>query len=43
MGYAFAKGKKVYILNDLPKQSAFKEEILGIQPIILRGDLRKIM
>ena len=42
MGYAYAKGKPVYILNNLPKQSAFKEEILGMQPIVLHGDVSKI-
>ncbi len=42
MGYAFANGKKVFILNDIPAQSVFKEEILGIQPVLLGGDLSLI-
>lgn len=43
MGYAFAQGKKVFLLNELPTQSPFKEEILGIQPIVLHGDLSGIV
>lgn len=42
MGYAFATGKKIYILNDLPAQSPFKEEILGMQPTILHGSIEQI-
>jgi nucleoside 2-deoxyribosyltransferase len=42
IGYAFGKGKKIFILNDLPEQSAYKEEILGMQPIVLNGDISKI-
>lgn len=42
IGYAFGTGKKIFILNNLPEQSAYKEEILGMQPIILSGDILKI-
>jgi len=42
IGYAFGNGKKVFILNNMPEQSAFKEEILGMQPIILKGDISNI-
>lgn len=42
IGYAFGTGKKVYILNEIPSKSAYKEEILGMQPIVLKGDLDKI-
>lgn len=42
IGYAFGSGKKVFILNSIPAQSAYKEEILGMQPIILEGDISKI-
>lgn len=42
IGYAFGTGKKIFILNSLPKESAYKEEILGMQPILLNGDLSKL-
>ncbi len=42
MGYAFGMGKMIFILNNLPTQSAYKEEMLGMQPIILGGDILKI-
>lgn len=42
IGYAFGTGKKIFILNDLPAQSAYKEEILGMQPFVLGGDISKI-
>ncbi len=42
IGYAFGKDKKIFILNSLPKESAFKEEILGMQPVVLEGDLSLI-
>ncbi len=41
MGYAFGIGKKIYILNDIP-QTDFGEEILGMQPIVLKGDISKL-
>lgn len=43
MGYAFAVGKKVFVLFDLPKDSPYKEELLGLQPIILNGDISNIL
>lgn len=43
IGYAFGKGKKIYILNNIPKELIFKEEILGMQPIELKGDVSKIV
>ncbi len=42
IGYAYGRGKKIFILNNLPQTSAFQEEILGMQPIILNGDLEMI-
>ncbi len=34
--------KFFFILNNLPEYSDFKEEILGMQPIVLRGNLCSI-
>lgn len=41
MGLALFLKKKIYLLNEVPELS-YKEEILGVKPIILRGDLSKI-
>lgn len=42
MGYAYGTGKKIFVLNNLPEKSAYKEEILGMRPIVLDSDLSKI-
>jgi hypothetical protein len=42
MGYAFGTDKKIFVLNELPKVSTYKEEMLGMQPNILKGDITKI-
>ena len=42
MGYAYGTGKKIFILNEMPITSAYKEEMLGMQPVILKGDILKI-
>jgi len=41
MGLAFFLKKKIYLLNEIPELS-YKEEILGVKPIILKGDLTNI-
>ena len=41
IGLAFFLKKKIYLLNQIPELS-YKEEILGVKPIILNGDLTKI-
>jgi len=41
MGLALHFSKKIYLLNSIPELSN-KEEILGMKPIILNGDLNKI-
>jgi len=42
MGYAFGNGKKIFVLNELPKNSANIEEMMGMQPVVLGGDITKI-
>lgn len=37
MGLAFHHGKKIYLLNPIPELS-YKEEILGMRPIIINGN-----
>ena len=41
MGLALHLNKKIYLLNSMPEIS-YKEEILGMKPIIINGDLNKI-
>ena len=41
MGLAFHLYKKLFLLNDIPEIS-YKEEILGMKPIIINNDLSKI-
>lgn len=42
MTLAFYLHKPLYILNDIPSESPFLEEIIGLEPIVLHGDLGKI-
>lgn len=42
MNLAFYLKKKIYILNPIDKTSAFEEEIFGMFPVVLNGDLSKI-
>lgn len=37
MSLAWYQNKPIYILNDLPDETPFEEEIKGMSPIILRG------
>jgi hypothetical protein len=41
MGVAFHLGKKIYLLNPVP-DVPWKEEILGVRPMVLNGDLKLI-
>lgn len=42
MSLAFYLKKKIFILNDLPAESLYEEEIKGMLPVCLRGDLNRI-
>lgn len=42
MGLAFHLNKKIYLLNPIP-EVAWKEEILGIRPIIINNDFSLIV
>jgi hypothetical protein len=41
MGVAFHLGKTIYLLNPIP-DTAWKEEVLGLRPIIINGNLNEI-
>jgi phosphatidylglycerophosphatase A len=43
MSVAFFLKKPIYILNSAPADSPLIDEILGMQPIFLQGDLSKIL
>ncbi len=40
--YAWLQKKRIYILNQLSDKCTVKEEVLGMNPIIINGDLTKI-
>lgn len=42
IGVAFYSKKPIYILNSISSELSYKQEILGMKPIILYGDLNKI-
>jgi len=39
MAVAFHQHKPIFILNEIPDESAFLEEIIGLNPIVLHGKL----
>ncbi len=41
IGLAFYLKKKIYLLNSIPEIS-YKEEILGMKPIVISADLKKV-
>ncbi len=41
MAFAYILGKKIFILNTLPEQEN-KDEIRGVHPIILNGEIGKV-
>lgn len=42
MSVAFFLHKPIYILNGIPDESPLIDEILGLEPIVLNGDIHKI-
>lgn len=42
MTIAFYLKKPILILNDLPSESAYMEELIGMNPVILHGDITTI-
>lgn len=43
IGVAFYLKKKIYIFNPVSSELSYKQEILGMKPKILNGDLSKIL
>ncbi len=42
MGLAYFLGKKIYLLNPIPKMPYYETEIIALKPIILDGDISRI-
>ncbi|MGH7196666.1 MAG: hypothetical protein ACREGJ_02765 [Candidatus Saccharimonadales bacterium] len=42
MSTAFFLKKPIYILNDQPDSSPLIDEILGLEPVFLKGDIQKL-
>ena len=46
MGFAYGHGKKIYLYNSMPERSErihYLDEILDMKPILLNGNLSKIV
>ena len=42
MGFAHVLGKRIFLLNPIPDQPIFGEEMEAMQPIILHGDFHNL-
>lgn len=42
IGVAFYLGKKIYIVNDVSAELSYKQEILGMKPVMLLGNFNLI-
>ena len=42
IGVAFYLGKRTYILNTVSSELSYKQEILGMKPVMIDGDLKQI-
>jgi len=43
MGMAYVNNKKIFLLNDIPAESAYLDEIEAMDPVALHGDLNNIL
>jgi predicted RNA-binding protein with PUA domain len=42
IGFAHVLDKKIFLLNPIP-EIGYKDEILAMQPVVIKGDLKKIV
>jgi len=42
MGKAFDKGIPIFLLNDIPKEIMYREELIAMQPIVIGTDWDKL-
>ncbi len=43
IGFAHVLRKKIFLLNPVPAIEYYQDEIVAVKPVILNGDLRKIV
>jgi hypothetical protein len=43
MGFAYLLKKPIYLLHDIPHMPYYETEIIGMKPIIINGDLEKLL
>ncbi|PJC52196.1 MAG: hypothetical protein CO030_04160, partial [Candidatus Magasanikbacteria bacterium CG_4_9_14_0_2_um_filter_42_11] len=43
MGFAYILKKPIYLLNPIPKIPYYETEIIAMKPVILDGELKKIL
>lgn len=43
IGFAHYRDKKIYLLNPAPNQKYIEDEMLTMEPIVINGDLTKII
>jgi hypothetical protein len=43
IGFAHHIGKKIYFLNPIPDQPYIREELEAVEPVVLNGNLDKIV
>ena len=42
IGFAHVNNKKIFLINPMPEEVSYKDEIEAMDPIVLNGDLDKI-
>lgn len=43
MGFAYILRKPIYLLNPVPKMPHYETEIIGMKPVVIEGDLAKVL
>lgn len=43
MGQAYVNDKKIFLLNDIPHDLPYAAEIVAMDPVCLRGDLKQLL
>jgi hypothetical protein len=38
IGFAYILGRKIYLMNDIPQDEIYYEEIVAMKPVIIHGD-----
>jgi hypothetical protein len=42
MGMAYVNGKKIFLLNGIPSEASYVDEIIAMDPVCLKGNLSAI-